>query len=181
MAGKAKTSARSKGYRTQEKKRPFLTKKEIIALVAIVAAIGLGVLLFNLLYSDGSLKLVDGVPQTENLESSLLATQSVNDETHYYKVGEAGQIEGYTRETVEGVIAYAPSYQYMPDDAEAPIDSLTVRAGNRTAAEMATVMLSNYVYNSGIFGEVPNGIQETDLDGRHVLSLIHISEPTRRS
>ena len=68
MAKKAKTSARSKGYRKTVQKKPFLTKKEIIALVAIVVAIALAVILFNLLYDDGSLDVVDGVAQTENLE-----------------------------------------------------------------------------------------------------------------
>ena len=70
MAKKAKTSARSKGYRKTVQKKPFLTKKEIIALVAIVAVIALAILLFNLLYDDGSLDVVDGVVQTENFETA---------------------------------------------------------------------------------------------------------------
>ena len=92
MAKKAKTSARSKGYRKTVQKKPFLTKKEIIALVAIVAAIALAVILFNLLYDDGSLDVVDGVVQTENLENSLIATDVAGGETKYFKVGEVGEI-----------------------------------------------------------------------------------------
>ena len=72
MAKKAKTSARSKGYRKTVQKKPFLTKKEIIALVAIVAVIALAILLFNLLYDDGSLDVVDGVVQTENFDNSVI-------------------------------------------------------------------------------------------------------------
>ena len=46
-----KTSAASKGYRKTVKKKPFLTKKEIIALIVIVAVIILAVVLFNVLYN----------------------------------------------------------------------------------------------------------------------------------
>ena len=97
MAKKAKTSARSKGYRKTVQKKPFLTKKEIIALVAIVAAIVLAIVLFNLLYDDGSLEVVDGVVQTENLESSLIATDVVGDETKYFKVAEIGEMGLHAR------------------------------------------------------------------------------------
>ena len=72
MAKKAKTSARSKGYRKTphlgEKQEPFLSKKEIFALVAVVVLIALAIILFNLLYDDGSLDVVDGVVQAENIE-----------------------------------------------------------------------------------------------------------------
>ena len=39
----AKKSAKSKGYRKTVKKKPFLTKKEILELVVIVAVIVVGV------------------------------------------------------------------------------------------------------------------------------------------
>ena len=101
MAKKAKTSARSKGYRKTVQKKPFLTKKEIIALVAIVVAIALAILLFNLLYDDGSLDVVDGAVQTENFENSVIVQDHIGDETKYFKVAEVGELEGYTREREE--------------------------------------------------------------------------------
>ena len=123
MAKKAKTSARSKGYRKTEQKKPFLTKKEIIALVVIVAVIALAILLFNLLYDDGSLEMVDGVAQTENLETSLITSESIGDEVKHFKVGEVGEIAGYTRERSENTVdANRASYIYRPEDEDSPVD-----------------------------------------------------------
>ena len=125
MAKKAKTSARSKGYRKTVQKKPFLTKKEIIALVAIVAAIALAVILFNLLYDDGSLDVVDGVVQT--------ATDVAGGETKYFKVGEVGEIAGYTRERVENSAdANLATFDYYPEDETSPISYLHVGAGGGT-------------------------------------------------
>ena len=52
----AKKSAMSKGYRKTVKKKPFLSKKEIIELIVIVAVILLGIVLFNIFYDDGFIK-----------------------------------------------------------------------------------------------------------------------------
>ena len=173
MAKKAKTSARSKGYRKTVQKKPFLTKKEIIALVVIVAVIALAVILFNLLYDDGSLDVVDGVVQTENLENSLIATDVVGDETKYFKVGEAGEIAGYTRERVENSAdANLATFDYYPEDETSPISYLHVGAGGGTPdALMQTVTLSYTM--SG----VPIDAQgETEIDGRAIQYMITSGE-----
>ena len=173
MAKKAKTSARSKGYRKTVQKKPFLTKKEIIALVVIVAVIALAVILFNLLYDDGSLDVVDGVAQTENLENSLIATDVIGDETKYFKVGEAGEIAGYTRERVENTAdANLATFDYYPEDETSPISYLHVGAGGGTPdALMQTVTLSYTM--SG----VPIDAQgETEIDGRAIQYMITSGE-----
>ena len=173
MAKKAKTSARSKGYRKTVQKKPFLTKKEIIALVVIVAVIALAVILFNLLYDDGSLDVVDGVVQTENLENSLIATDVVGDETKYFKVGEAGEVAGYTRERVENTAdANLATFDYYPEDETSPISYLHVGAGGGTPdALMQTVTLSYTM--SG----VPIDAQgETEIDGRAIQYMITSGE-----
>ena len=55
----AKKSAKSKGFRRQTARKPYLSKKEIIALCVIAAALIVGaILLFR--YDDGALKVQDG-------------------------------------------------------------------------------------------------------------------------
>ena len=177
MAKKAKTSARSKGYRKTEQKKPFLTKKEIIALVVIVAVIALAILLFNLLYDDGSLEMVDGVAQTENLETSLITSESIGDEVKHFKVGEVGEIAGYTRERSENTVdANRASYIYRPEDEDSPVDYLRISAGGDTPEQLATTALWNYSANPTYFGTAPNGVQETEIDGRTVYYIISTNE-----
>ena len=177
MAKKAKTSARSKGYRKTEQKKPFLTKKEIIALVVIVAVIALAILLFNLLYDDGSLEMVDGVAQTENLETSLITSESIGDEVKHFKVGEVGEIAGYTRERSENTVdANRASYIYRPEDEDSPVDYLRISAGGDTPEQLATTTLWNYSANPTYFGTAPNGVQETEIDGRTVYYIISTNE-----
>ena len=173
MAKKAKTSARSKGYRKTVQKKPFLTKKEIIALVAIVAAIALAVILFNLLYDDGSLEVVDGVVQTENLESSLIATDVVGDETKYFKVGEAGEVAGYTRErTVNSADANLATFDYYPEDEASPVEYLHVGAGSGTTDALMQTWLLSYSM-SGVPVDAQN---TTQIDGHDVQYLITSGE-----
>ena len=173
MAKKAKTSARSKGYRKTVQKKPFLTKKEIIALVAIVAAIVLAIVLFNLLYDDGSLEVVDGVVQTENLESSLIATDVVGDETKYFKVGEAGEVAGYTRErTVNSADANLATFGYYPEDEASPVEYLHVGAGSGTTDALMQTWLLSYSM-SGVPVDAQN---TTQIDGHDVQYLITSGE-----
>ena len=49
----AKKSAKSKGYRKTVTKKPYLSTKEIIWTCAIVVALILIVVLFNVFYDDG--------------------------------------------------------------------------------------------------------------------------------
>ena len=154
-------------------KKPFLTKKEIIALVAIVAAIVLAIVLFNLLYDDGSLEVVDGVVQTENLESSLIATDVVGDETKYFKVGEAGEVAGYTRErTVNSADANLATFDYYPEDEASPVEYLHVGAGSGTTDALMQTWLLSYSM-SGVPVDAQN---TTQIDGHDVQYLITSGE-----
>ena len=173
MAKKAKTSARSKGYRKTVQKKPFLTKKEIIALVAIVAAIALAILLFNLLYDDGSLDVVDGVVQTENFDNSVIAQDHIGDETKYFKVAEIGEIEGYTREREENSAnANLATFVYTPEDETSPIDYIRISSGSYPPAELIERSVYNYTIN-GIPVEAQGSLE---LDGRDVNYMISSAE-----
>ena len=173
MAKKAKTSARSKGYRKTVQKKPFLTKKEIIALVAIVAVIALAILLFNLLYDDGSLDMVDGVVQTENFENSVIAQASIGDETKYFKVAEIGEIEGYTREREENSAdANRATFVFTPEDETSPIDYIRVSGGSLTPDGHMENDAFSYTM-SGIPIEAQGSLE---LDGRDATYIITSAE-----
>ena len=173
MAKKAKTSARSKGYRKTVQKKPFLTKKEIIALVAIVAVIALAILLFNLLYDDGSLDVVDGVVQTENFDNSVIVQDHIGDETKYFKVAEVGELEGYTREREENSAnANLATFVYTPEDETSPIDYIRISSGSYPPDEL----IARSVYNYAINGRPIDTQGSLELDGRDVAYLISTAE-----
>lgn len=128
----SKKSAASKGYRKTVKKQPYLTKKEIILSCCIVAALILVVVLFNVFYSDGSLKLVDGVPQTTQ-ENPLLLNAGTGNNPRYYQAGHLSEVEGYTLEaTASASDENIQSYSYTPEGGSA-VDSITVTAANGKA------------------------------------------------
>lgn len=173
MAKKAKTSARSKGYRKTVQKKPFLTKKEIIALVAIVAAIALAILLFNLLYDDGSLDVVDGAVQTENFENSVIAQARIGDETKYFKVAEIGEIEGYTREREENSAdANRATFVFTPEDETSPIDYIRVSGGSLTPDGH----MENDVFSYTMSGIPIEAQGSLELDGRDATYIITSAE-----
>ena len=173
MAKKAKTSARSKGYRKTVQKKPFLTKKEIIALVAIVAVIALAILLFNLLYDDGSLDVVDDVVQTENFDNSVIVQDHIGDETKYFKVAEVGELEGYTREREENSAdANLATFVYTPEDETSPIDYIRISSGSYPPDEL----IARSVYNYAMNGRPIDTQGSLELDGRDVAYLISTAE-----
>ena len=173
MAKKAKTSARSKGYRKTVQKKPFLTKKEIIALVAIVAVIALAILLFNLLYDDGSLDVVDGVVQTENFDNSVIVQDHIGDETKYFKVAEVGELEGYTREREENSAdANRATFVFTPEDETSPIDYIRVSGGSLTPDGH----MENDVFSYTMSGIPIEAQGSLELDGRDAIYIITSAE-----
>ena len=119
----AKKSAASKGYRKTIKKKPFLTKNEIIILVVIVVAIIAGVVLFNQFYTDGYLKAGDVKP---NDVVSTVSTKVGNSykkvANRYQKVADANELEGFTRTNEYRDINPASDFTYTPDE---PIDNIS--------------------------------------------------------
>lgn len=135
MAKKAKTSARSKGFRKHPQKKPFLTKKELIWLAVIVAVIVLGFVLFKLLYNDGSLPVKDGVVVTET-EDDIIINAAKNGK-RYFKLGEVGQIEGFVR-TNEPIYSDTniTTYYFRPDDENSPLDYYQIYGSSVETTEL---------------------------------------------
>ena len=100
----AKQSAKSKGYRKTVKKKPFLTKKEIIELVVIVAVIVVGIVLFNLFYDDGYLRASDVQP------GDVVSYVSRDIGSRYVKVATANELPGFSYEQPDMSENAAPSF-----------------------------------------------------------------------
>ena len=175
MAKKAKTSARSKGYRKVEQKKPFLSKKELIWLAAIVAAVVLAVVMFNVFYDDGSLKVVDGKAIALNPENSILINAGKGESPKYFKMGEVGQIEGFTREWVaNSTDANLGSFRFHPVAEDGALDYISVSGGKGTPQALAT----NVLYSMAQSGFETTAIQETEIGGRKVYYLTYILQGT---
>ena len=145
----AKKSARSKGYRKTVTKKPYLTKKDIIWTVVIIAVLVLAIVLFNLLYDDGSLKVVDGVVQTEGVNSLVFNDGSANN-PRYFKLGQLSDVEGYTLTSSPiGSDENVVEYTYTPAD-ESPIDSITCYAYPYAADVLSNAMASSLSSSSGL-------------------------------
>ena len=137
----AKKSAMSKGYRKTVKKKPFLTKKEIIELVVIVAVILLGIVLFNIFYDDGFIK-ADAVQQGD-----IVAYASTDLRDRYFKVGTIGELEGYTLNERAEDAAPIESYIFTPEAETDNVDSVSVSASFVNAELLANSTMS---YMTGI-------------------------------
>ena len=146
----AKTSARSKGYRkATNQKKPYLSKKEIIALVVIVAVIALVVTLFNIFYDDGSLKVRGGVVQVSG-ENSILYNAGKTSEPKYFKVGEIHDVDGYTLESaVFGSDENLHTYTLTPKADDAAY-TVRISASNQSAELLGNnmpIQMKSYLPN----------------------------------
>ena len=134
----SKKSAKSKGYRNFKKEKPFLTKKEIYALIAICAVIIIGFVAF-LCYDDGALKLEDGMPVgVEN--NWVVGNGGTASAPRYFKIGEAGEIEGFTTQPYRSYsdIRVQDVY-YNPSTEENPIEYISISTAstkNTPASEL---------------------------------------------
>lgn len=151
----AKKSAMSKGYRKTVKKKPFLTKKEIIELIVIVAVILLGIVLFNIFYDDGFIK------ENEVQQGDIVAYASTDLRDRYFKVGTIGEMEGYTLDERAEDATPIEAYIFTPEGEADNVTSFSVSGSFVNAEMLAGSTLS---YMSGIesdFSEImPTTIQD---------------------
>ena len=121
----SKKTAKSKGYRYYKKEKPFLTRKEIYALIAICAVVVIGFIAF-LCYDDGALKVKDGA--IEGIETNWIVTnKGTSSSPRYFKLAEAGEVEGYT---IQPYLSYTDynlhDVYYYPADEANPIEYVSI-------------------------------------------------------
>lgn len=104
----AKNSAASKGYRKTEKKKPFLTKKEIIALVIIVAVIVIGAIIINAIPNIGT------IPAGKVKTGDIISVAGNGLKGRYVKLGEINELEGFTMESSTSSETPTGGYDFTP-------------------------------------------------------------------
>lgn len=149
-----KSSATSKGYRKTVKKKPFLTKKEIIALIVIVAVIVLAVVLFNLLYNPF-------ISAKDVKDNDIITFASANTKNRYVRLGSVTDLDGYTREsniTTENPVG---RNTYTPVDENDPMEYFSVSATVVTPASMMDYMARYYAP----YADNAGALIETEVNG----------------
>ena len=149
-------SAMQKGYRKQVKAKPFVTKKDIISLIIIVAVIVLGVVLFNLFYDDGFLS----AKQVQ--ENDLVTYASTDNRSRYKKVAEVGEKEGFVRTSTATEESPIGSYVFEPETEMDDLASVSVGASFVNAASLTESFVA-YAEAAGV--EVMEPV-ETTINGK---------------
>lgn len=139
----SKKSAKSKGYRSYKKEKPFLTRKEIYFLIAIVALVVVGVII-SLIYDDGALKVKNGVLQGVE-DRWIVANGGTVSTPRYFKLGEVGELDGYTHlNMLSASDTLITDNYYYPAQAENPIDYISISTGsikNSTPADLGKTVV----------------------------------------
>ena len=170
----SKKSIRSKGYRKSAKK-PYLSKRDILIVVGVIAVIVIGIVLFNLLYDDGSLDVVDGVAQVQGENSLLINAGSANN-PRYFKLGQLADIEGYALESAPaGVDENVREFTYVPEG-DSPYDEITRERQRQCGGHPLRR------HARGLFQRGKHGLLRTDVDGsrRARGAVLHLSARVRR-
>lgn len=154
----AKKSAFSKGYRKTAKAKPFITKKELIALIIIVAVILVGVLLFNLLYDDGFIK-------ARNVQSGdIVSYASMDLKDRYKKIAEIGEIEGFTLAERAEDASPNTGYTFYPDGEENHITHISLSGSFVTADALVDSNMS-FMTNLNDSSVVVSNVLDTTIQG----------------
>ncbi len=146
MAKKRSVPAKPHQYVKRQKKFIEMPMDKFWKIVASVAAVIVAIVLFFVLRSafDGHLNVVDGVVQTAG-DNWIVANAGTTQKPRYFKVGEAGEVEGFARSLDDSstVDKNVKAYTYTPDDAASPI-KVTVMAGADTYDRLPATLQSNF-------------------------------------
>lgn len=134
------------GYR-KPKTRKYFTKKDIISTIIVVAIIAMVVAVIAVMISrDDFIRITDGKLEME--DNWLIANYSESSRAMYYKVGEVGQIDGYT---LDAGSAQSTIKSLTPDSDDALIKAIYVGTYGSDYNAMAEQMAKLY---SGVTGPV---------------------------
>ena len=171
----AKKSAKSKGYRKQTGKKPYLSKRDIVLLCVLVAAIAVAAF-FLFHYDDGALKVQNGAVVADGDNWLIVNGSNTRGGARYYKLGEMGDLEGYAREAKSLVTdANIPEYSFTPEAEDTGVSGITVTSSHSTADVLSKYAVSMLSETENIdIGEIQTG----ELGGRTVTYFTYTAEPT---
>jgi len=164
-----KTHVTRSGKHRYKKKDEFRWIKDHWKPLAIAAAVVLAaIILIAVLWGDGSLKVVDGVAQTEG-EYPLVYNKGNIDHPKYYFLGNAAAAEGSHLDTdmALGADENVRFYTYKPDDENAGYALYYVLATEFTAEEGIKSYQSDGA--NMIAGYSTTEAVETQIAGRNVI------------
>lgn len=170
----AKKSAKSKGFRKQNTKKPYLSKRDIVLLCLLVAAVAVGAF-FLFRYDDGALKVQDGKVVADGDNWLIVNGAGTRGGTRYFKLGEMGEIDGYAREADSiATDVNIPQYVFSSEAGDAAVDTISVTTSHNSAAPLAkygTSMLAELKGNE--VGELQSG----ELSGRDAQYFFYTTSP----
>ena len=171
----AKKSAKSKGFRKQNTKKPYLSKKDILWLCVVLAVLAVGAF-FLFRYDDGALKVQDGAVVTEGDNWLIVDGSNVRGRSRYFKLGEIGDIDGYAREKEASMAdANVPLYSFTAD-AEGGIDYLSATCSHNPGEALAKYTMTQL---EGIDSTTLGELQSAELAGQTVHYYICDTAPTQ--
>ena len=171
----AKKSAKSKGFRRQTQKKPYLSTKEVAAVCVIAILLAVGAF-FLFRYDDGALKVQDGAVVTDGDNWLIADGSNVRGRARYFRLGEIGEIEGYSRE--KGALtgdANIPEYVFRPSEEDIGDVTVTVTCGHGSADAMAKYAHSTL---EGIEITTAGEIQSAEMAGQPVTYYSYATDYT---
>lgn len=170
----AKKSAKSKGFRKQNAKKPYLSKRDIVLLCVLVAAVAVGAF-FLFRYDDGALKVQDGKVVADGDNWLIVNGAGTRGGTRYFKLGEMGEIDGYAREATSlSTDANIPQYVFTPEAEDAAIDTISITSSHNEAAPLAKYGVSML---AELKGNEVGELQSAELSGRDTQYFFYTTSP----
>ncbi len=168
----AKKSAKSKGYRKQKGKKAYLSKRDIVMLCILLVALAVAsVLLFR--YDDGALKMKDGAVVTDGDNWLVVNGSNTRGGQRYYKLGEIGELEGYSREAMPGTSNPNVS-EYVFSAEDDAIETVTVSTSHASAKALCDYTADSLATLAGV--EV-GPVQTAKLGGREASYFFYHTAP----
>lgn len=150
----------------RENKFIDMPKDKLIKICVIVGLVIVAIVLFFVLRRayDGHLPVQEGVVVTE-ADNWIVANTESAGSPRYFKLGTAGEVEGYTRSRDETLVSDANTapFTYKPEDETSAIDSATVMVGGGAYDTLAANVHANY--GTYMTGAQVGEMDESDVGG----------------
>ena len=170
----AKKSAKSKGFRKQSAKKPYLSKRDIVLLCLLLVAIAIGAF-FLFRYDDGALKVKDGEVVTEGDNWLIVNGSNTRGGRRYFKLGEVNAPEGCDLEKTPVLTDANLSEYVITPQAEGDVYDRVTLSSSHASAEA----LSNYAASTlaGLEGTEVGEVQSGEIHATAARYFFYTSAP----
>ena len=170
----AKKSAKSKGFRKQSAKKPYLSKRDIVLLCLLLVAVAIGAF-FLFRYDDGALKVKDGEVVTEGDNWLIVNGSNTRGGRRYFKLGEVNAPEGCDLEKTPVLTDANLSEYVITPQAEGEVYDRVTLSSSHASAEA----LSNYAASTlaGLEGTEVGEVQSGEIHATAARYFFYTSAP----